>query len=134
MANKWGESSRCALSTCDPKLQRLFNRVLKHYDCTVLEGHRGEERQDRMFDTGRSHLKWPNGNHNTFLSKAVDVVPYPVDWKDLPRMARFAGFVQGLAVAMDIDLIWGGDWDRDGDIKEHQLQDYPHFEIVTDSI
>ncbi len=25
---------------------------------------------------------------------------------------------------------WGGDWDRDGQLKDHRFIDYPHFELV----
>ena len=44
---KFGKKSRERLATCDPRLQKVFNEVIKHIDCSVLEGHRGEERQNK---------------------------------------------------------------------------------------
>ena len=38
----FGRRSKKQLSTCDKKLQDVFNEVIKHVDCSVLEGHRGE--------------------------------------------------------------------------------------------
>ena len=35
------------LATCHPDLNRLFTEVVKHFDCTVLCGHRGQEEQDK---------------------------------------------------------------------------------------
>ena len=37
------------LSTCHPKIQKVFNEVIKHYDCTILEGHRDKETQDGFY-------------------------------------------------------------------------------------
>lgn len=126
----FGTQSAAKLATCHPDLQKVFNFVIGHYDCTVLEGHRGQEAQDEAFRRGTSKLKWPNGNHNKTPSLAVDVLPYPIDWKDLDRMRLFAGFVLGAASAMGIKLRWGGDWDGDRDMKDQTFHDLPHFELV----
>jgi peptidoglycan L-alanyl-D-glutamate endopeptidase CwlK len=42
---QFGKDSLTKLSTCHPDLQKLFNEVIKHYDCTILEGHRSDEDQ-----------------------------------------------------------------------------------------
>ena len=42
---KFGKSSKKRLATCDERLQKVFNEVIKYVDCSVLEGHRSEERQ-----------------------------------------------------------------------------------------
>jgi hypothetical protein len=39
---KFGRKSRNQLSTCHEDLQALFEEVVKYFDCSVLEGHRGE--------------------------------------------------------------------------------------------
>ena len=127
---RFGKKSRKQLSTCDEKLQKVFNEVIKHVDCSVLEGHRGEERQNALFEEGKTQVKFPKGRHNSFPSKAVDITPYPVDWDDRERQTLFAGFVLGVARMMGITLRWGGDWDRDFQVMDNRFDDFPHFEIV----
>ena len=127
---KFGVNSRDKLSSCDERLQKVFNEVIKHIDCSVLEGHRSGERQDKLFELGRTKVKYPNGRHNAFPSNAVDVTPYPIDWEDRERQTLFAGFVLGTAKAMGITLRWGGDWDRDYLVQDNKFDDFPHFEIV----
>ncbi len=78
----------------------------------------------------RSKIRWPDGKHNTVPSSAVDVTPYPVVWDDRERQTLFAGFVLATAKAMDIDLRWGGDWDRDTEVRDNTFDDLVHFEIV----
>ena len=39
---KFGRKSRERLETCHEDLQDLFNEVVRFFDCSVLEGHRGE--------------------------------------------------------------------------------------------
>ena len=125
----FGQTSKDRLATCDVRLQKVFYEVVKHFDCTVIEGHRGQEAQHAAFVSGKSQLDWPNGNHNAVPSKAVDVVPYPVDWNDRERMTYFAGFVRGIAKSMGIDIRWGGDWNEDTQVKDNKFDDLPHFEV-----
>ena len=99
------------------------------FDCSILEGHRGEVAQNAAFDDEKSTLRWPNGNHNSYPSKAVDVAPYPIEWGDRERMTLFAGFVLGIARAKGIPLRWGGDWDRDTEVADNDFDDLVHFEI-----
>ena len=47
---KFGRSSRERLATCDERLQNVFNKVIKYVDCSVLEGQRNEERQNKLFE------------------------------------------------------------------------------------
>ena len=41
---RFGKRSNVNLASCDERLQKIFNKVIQHVDCSVLEGHRGEER------------------------------------------------------------------------------------------
>ena len=125
----FSQTSKDRLATCDARLQRVFNEVIKHFDCTVLCGHRNKEKQDAAFASGNSKLKWPNGNHNSMPSKAVDVAPFPVDWNDSKRFYYFAGFVMATAKAMGIKLRFGGDWNRDTQLKDNKFNDLVHWEI-----
>ena len=126
---KFGRKSRERLKTCDEKLQKVFNEVIKHVDCSVLEGHRSKDRQNKLYEEGKTKVKYPNGRHNRQPSSAVDVTPYPVDWKDRERQTLFAGFVIGVASQMGIKLRWGGDWDQDFQVVDNRFDDFPHFEI-----
>ena len=126
----FGKSSQDKLATCDPRLQKVFNEVVKYFDCTVIEGHRGEEAQNKAFAEGKSKLKYPQGKHNKIPSLAADVLPYPIDWNDTNRMRYFAGFVVGIAATMGIKLRWGGDWNQNTELKDNSFNDLPHFEIA----
>ena len=101
---RYSNRSKSRLATCDQKLQDVFNEVIKHVDCSILEGLRGKERQNDLFNKGRTKVKYPNGRHNASPSKAVDVTPYPVDWEDRERQTLFAGFVIGIARSMGIKI------------------------------
>jgi peptidoglycan L-alanyl-D-glutamate endopeptidase CwlK len=126
---KYSTRSKQRLSTCDERLQKVFNEVIKHVDCSILEGHRSKERQNKLYDEKRTKVKYPNGRHNSSPSKAVDVTPYPVDWEDRERQTLFAGFVLGIARGMGYKLRWGGDWDQDFQVMDNRFDDFPHFEI-----
>ena len=126
---RFGKRSRSRLSTCDDRLQDLFKEVVKHFDCSVIQGHRGKADQNKAYDEGRSKLRYPDGNHNATPSKAVDVAPYPIDWSDRDRFHYFSGFVMGIASQMGLKIRWGGDWDRDTQVKDNKFDDLPHFEI-----
>tara|TARA_Y100001938_G_C8079628_1_gene428267 strand:+ start:1644 stop:2048 length:405 start_codon:yes stop_codon:yes gene_type:complete len=125
----FGKTSKARLSTCHKDLQRLFNEVIKHVDCSVLEGHRDKARQNKLYDEGKTKVKYPHGRHNSDPSLAVDVTPYPVNWKDRERQTLFAGFVLGIANTMGYDIRWGGDWDQDFEVQDNRFDDFPHFEL-----
>ena len=125
----FGKTSKKRLNTCDDRLQKVFNEVIRHVDCSVLEGHRSKDRQNKLYEEGKTKVKYPDGRHNRQPSSAVDVTPYPVDWKDRERQTLFAGFVIGVASQMDINLRWGGDWDQDFQVTDNRFDDFPHFEL-----
>ena len=133
---KFGETSTKRLAECDNDLQVLFNEVVKNFDCTIVCGYRGKNEQDKAFSDGMSKLKFPDSLHNKLPSQAVDVIPYPVDWKNTNRMRLFAGYVLGTAKQLKkIGLIqheirWGGDWDSDTETNDQRFDDLPHFELI----
>jgi len=126
---KFGTKSKKRLKTCDEDLIFLFEIVVKYFDCSVLEGHRGKKLQNKYFKEGKSKLKFPEGNHNKKPSKAVDVVPYPISFSDRERMTYFAGFVKGVAAILGIPIRWGGDWNSNTEVKDNDFDDLPHFEL-----
>ncbi len=44
---RFSRRSQHRLRTCKTSLQDVFNFVVELFDCTILEGHRGEEAQNR---------------------------------------------------------------------------------------
>lgn len=127
---RFSQRSKDALATAHPDLQRLFNEVIQHFDCIVLEGHRGKEKQERMVREGKSQLHFPLSKHNKDPARAVDVAPYPIDWNDKERFYAFGGFVLGVAAMLDIEICWGGDWDQDTEVHDQSFFDLPHFELA----
>jgi peptidoglycan L-alanyl-D-glutamate endopeptidase CwlK len=147
----YGARSKERLASCHPELQLVFNSAMEQLpyrtksgvliqDIGIIEGHRNKERQNYLFDTEKSQLKWPQSNHNSTPSNAIDALPYhPVKphyhWADKDEMEAFAKFIIIIAERHGVHLRWGGDWDEDGkrvdkDVNE-SFFDGPHFERVT---
>lgn len=131
--NQFSEQSKQKLESCHPELQRLFREVIKHYDCTVICGHRNQADQEEAFRTGTSTLRYPSSKHNSIPSLAVDVVPFPIDWKDMKRFYHFVGFVRGLASQMGINVRSGLDWNGNMNFKDENFHDAPHFELIMEN-
>lgn len=129
MSFKFSDSSKAKLETCHPDLQKLFGEVIKNYDCTIICGHRNKAEQNEAFMKGYSKLKYPDSKHNSFPSKAIDVMPYPINWNDKSRHLHFAGYVQAVADQLGIKIRWGGNFDGDRNLDNGFL-DRPHFELV----
>lgn len=124
--------SRERLNTCDIALQNLFLEVVKNYDCSILCGYRGEAEQNEAYENGFSKLRFPNSMHNRYPSAAVDAAPY-INGKpflhDREALCLFAGYVLGIARYMNIDIIWGGDWNENHLIRDNHFQDLFHYQL-----
>ena len=130
------------LNTCDRRLDIVFRKVAEEYDIRVLEGVRSWARQAQLLAEGKTTKGPGESNHNPpkladgtedpdWLSRAVDVVPYPIDWNDAKRFIYLAGLVIGVGRAMGINIRWGGNWDEDQVIIDDQnFDDLPHFEVI----
>ncbi len=131
---KFGKRSRHNLSSCDPRLQEIFEEVIKSWDCTIICGTRDEKTQNDLYKAGKSKLKYPQSKHNSFPSKAVDVAPYyygkGINWNDLGGFYMFAGYVLRVAEKMGYKIRYGGDWDGDKQTADQKFNDLPHFELV----
>lgn len=126
----FSDRSKRNLSECDERLQKVFSEAIKYFDCVVICGHRSKAEQNEAFRSGKSKLRFPQSKHNRMPSLAADVMPYPIDWNDRERMTLFAGRVLGIAQMMGVTLRWGGDWDRDTEVRDNRFDDLVHFEIV----
>lgn len=122
MTFKYSKQSKERLLTCDIGLQLLFNEVIKERDCTILCGFRDKEEQEKAFEQGRSKARFGQSKHNSSPSKAVDVMPYPINWNDSEGLSDFAGFVLSKAEELGIKIRWGGHFKN--------FFDGPHYELI----
>lgn len=133
----FGEKSLAKLKTCHPDIQKVMHEAIKHFDFTVIYGHRTPEEQFELYKQGRrldSSGKWvkvgktvtnldgksKKSNHNYSPSRAVDIAPYPIDWNNISRFQKMAEVVKKAAETVGVKIVWGGDW---------KMRDYPHFEV-----
>jgi peptidoglycan L-alanyl-D-glutamate endopeptidase CwlK len=124
---KFSNRSMTNLNSCHLVLRRVMSLAIEKADFTVLCGHRGQEEQEAAFEAGNSKLRWPRSKHNMYLSHAVDIAPYPIDWHDEARFIALSGEVKRAWGAMTeaakqgYELSWGGDW--------VSFRDLPHWEL-----
>ena len=119
--NVLSRRSRDRLTGVHPDLVRLVEAAIARtpIDFMVTEGLRTRERQAALVRAGASRTL--NSRHLT--GHAVDIcalVDGKVRW-DWPLYPRIAGAFKAAALALDVPIIWGGDWPR--------LRDGPHFEL-----
>lgn len=122
--------SQNIIATCDPRIREICERVIKIVDCRAISGRRDKQEQDALFYAGKSQLKYPASYHNASpYSKAIDIAPYPIDWKDRERFTLFAGIMIGVAEMLGYRLTWGGDWNRNFEVSDNNFDDLAHFQI-----
>jgi peptidoglycan L-alanyl-D-glutamate endopeptidase CwlK len=68
-------------------------------------------------------------NHNKLPSEALDVAHLQADgsvkW-DNASLLLFSRLMR----AADKRIVWGADWDSDGQTADEHFKDWPHFELV----
>ena len=113
-----GNKSRRKLHGVHPDLVAVVKRAIEitEQDFTVLEGLRTLERQQQLYNTGKS--KTMNSRHLT--GHAVDLAPWPITW-DWDHFYPIADAVKQAADELDIPIEWGGDW--------KSFPDGPHFQL-----
>ena len=122
---RFGKKSKERLKGVNSKLINVLNELVKIMDVTIIEGLRTEARQNELLAQGKSKTKY--SKH--LEGKAVDLAPYPIDWKDRERFHYMGGMVRGIGQQMGVTIRWGGDWDSDGEIKDNGFDDLVHVEI-----
>ena len=113
------------LEGVDKRLQDLAFAVVQFRDCTIAYGVRTEEEQRQIVAVGAS--KTMDSRHLT--GHAIDIYPYPINWKHANDFYVFAGIMLDRANVMGIPIRWGGDWDMDWDLYDQNFNDLGHFEI-----
>lgn len=148
----FGNKSQQELNTCHKDIQRILNEVIKFYDFSVNEGLRSQERQQKLFREGKSHLDGINkkskhqgqyDDEGNFVSFAVDIVPYKKGynpWEEtelnLRRFYVLMGRVQQSADELFANgeiqhkIRCGIDWDNDDIYSDQNFHDMPHFELI----
>jgi peptidoglycan LD-endopeptidase CwlK len=117
---KFGAKSLERLSECHPDLQKIAHELIKEMDVTVLCGHRGEKEQNAAFVNGNSKLQYPRSKHNKVPSEAMDLAPYPVDFKDISRFVDMCKRIERIAKEQNVKIRLGRDF---------SFKDYPHVEL-----
>ena len=149
----FGITSRKKLSTCSTNIQLICNEGIKILDFGIITGHRTKEEQNALYPK-YTKVKWPNGKHNSFPSKAVDVAPYikPYgyifgDNDQIKQMmlrnnvskveaynfvlksyGRLIGVLETIAKQNNIPIRLGIDWDGDFDMLDQSFHDLGHIE------
>lgn len=124
---KFSKRSLIQLESCHIVLQRLLRRVIERTDFTVLCGFRNQSEQTKAYEAGASKLQFPFSRHNVSPSMAVDVAPWPIDFKDMQRFRELAEIMKEEWAAMPeaeklrYELVAGIDWKT--------FVDAPHFEL-----
>ena len=116
------KTSRQKLQTCHSDLIRLIEAVAETEKCAVICGFRGRYEQEKAYYTGKSKAKFGQSKHNLKPSQAVDVVPVPLNWEDIPAFEKLGEKIMAKAEELGIKIRWGRDFTG--------LKDYPHFELV----
>lgn len=132
---KLGQRSLDRLSGVNSSLVTVLKKACESmpFDITVLEGVRSYERQQELLKQGATKVsvsRHMSGN-------AIDIAPYPIDWKDTKRFKQMAHEMFKAAHELGIAIRWGGNWSR---VDENQpypplkpghkpLIDMPHFEL-----
>ena len=135
MTYQLSQRSLQRLEGVDPKLVAVVKRAIQitTQDFSVLEGLRTKERQAELYAQGRTApgpvVTWTMDSPHLH-GRAVDLVPYPVDWNDLSKFDAIAEAMFEAADYLGVKLRWGADWDMDGKPREKSESDSPHFELA----
>jgi len=121
--------SEVKLKTCHYDIQTVIRTVIQRIDFSIIWGHRGNELQQQLYESGFSDKKAGESKHNLMPSEAIDIAPYPINWEDKKRFYYLAGMVMMTAWELNIKLRWGGDWNMNDNLNDQKLFDLGHFEL-----
>ena len=121
MTFRLSNRSRKSLYGVHSDLVRVVERAIltTPVDFMVIEGMRSPQRQAALVKAGASRTL--NSRH--LSGHAVDLAAWvggEIRW-DWPLYPRIAEAMKSAASALEVPLVWGGDWPR--------LRDGPHFEL-----
>lgn len=131
---KLGKGSLKKLEGVDEKLVKVVKRAIEisEIDFSVIEGVRTMQRQKELYAQGRTApgdvVTWTMKSKH-LEGKAVDIVPFPLDWKDLSKFDKISKAMFQAAKELGVNIRWGADWNQNGIHREKGEYDSPHFEI-----
>lgn len=140
------------LNGVDANLVKVVQRAIEitPQDFMVVEGVRSKEQCYINYGKGRTvaqctakgvpakyaqpklaKVTWLNNplSSKHVSGKAVDLVPYPVNWNDLTKFDQVAKAMFAAAKELGVSIRWGANWDNDGNYREKGEYDSPHFEL-----
>lgn len=138
--NKLGPTSTSKLCGLHPSLVSIVKRAIEitSQDFMVLCGVRTLAEQKELYAQGRTkpgnivtwtlksrHLPAADG-----FGRAVDLVPYPVDWNTNSKFDAIATAMFQASKELDTPIRWGADWNKNGIARERGETDSPHFELI----
>lgn len=126
----FGERSKKNLETCCIEIQLIMNEAIKGWDFSVICGHRSAREQNEAYRSGKSKVRYPDSKHNMFPSDAIDITPYPINYKDIGSFYLLVGYIIRVAEEKGVKLKYGGDWDGDRKTADQTFHDLGHLEIV----
>jgi peptidoglycan L-alanyl-D-glutamate endopeptidase CwlK len=138
---KFSKKSLDKLIDIHPKLVQVVHdaMALQIMDFSVNEGLRSLDRQKHLVRDGKSRtMRSKHLMQSDNFGHAVDLYPSPInmakvikgDMQEVPRFGVLAGIIKTCAKRNNVTVIWGGDWDNDGETLDHTFFDGPHFEIA----
>lgn len=129
---KFGKKSLERREMLCKDLRILVDEAIKYYDFSIVCSHRGQEEQERAFNSGNSKAHFGQSAHNFFPSFAVDIYPYPTPYiqkkgvlyldDNSKEWDKMICVFKNLAKQMGIEITCGIDFKR--------LVDKPHIEIA----
>jgi peptidoglycan L-alanyl-D-glutamate endopeptidase CwlK len=124
---KFGKKSRQVLESLDEDLQLILTEAIKYIDISLIEGKRSKERQKELVKLGKA--KTLDSKH--VKGQAVDFAPYHkgIDWNNRENFIYYGGILMGIAFSNGIPLRFGGDWNRNGDLRDNNFDDLCHVEL-----
>lgn len=134
---RFGKRSIDNLVGIHPDLAKLMCEAIKEspIDFTITEGVRTTERQQSLYEQGRSkpgtivthadglQKKSNHQSKSDGYGYAVDLYPLingKVELNAINELNAIASHICDIATQLNIPVIWGGNW---------KLRDYPHFEL-----
>ncbi len=124
----YGRTSTARIMTLHESLSMILLGLAEDgWEISVIDGERGEERQNKAFREGKSNVRYPMSMHNNSPSLAVDIAPYilrqGIPWQVENSWVILAGAFIAKAQELNIAVRWGGLFDG--------LKDLGHFELTN---
>jgi len=133
----FGSTSEKKLGTVDPELAEIPRLVMSWqvFDFTIVWGWRSDQQQLDAFLAGNSKKKFGSLHQVTKVgapfAQAFDFAPWVnggIPWKDTHAFAVLGGMFITAGEMLGVPVVYGGDWDMDGQTTDQSLMDWGHVQ------